>query len=101
MELGRRVHRWASTADAGRHGASRVDLGSGIHNAFRSVPECYEGRRRKAVYSARETEIVRPPIPWSNSATLRRPARRVHSRPRDKVGQDSTGVDSPTPAGWV
>jgi len=57
MELGRRVHRWASTGSAGRRGASRVSLRSKIGNAFRSALRDCEGRSRKAVHSATETEL--------------------------------------------
>jgi len=37
MELGRRVHRWASIMNAGRRGALRADRGSRIYSAFRSA----------------------------------------------------------------
>jgi len=43
MELGRRVHRWASTRNAGQRGALRVGLGPKIHNAFRSALRRGEG----------------------------------------------------------
>ena len=60
MELGRRVHRWASTRNAGQRGALRVGLGPKIHNAFRSALRRCGGRRRKAVYSVGETELEMP-----------------------------------------
>src|SRR6516165_6288802 len=60
LELGRRVHRWASTRRAGRRGASRVGLGFRICNAFRSTLRTGGGRSRKAVYSGKETEIDMP-----------------------------------------
>src|SRR5262245_49421334 len=57
MELGRRVHCFASTRSAGRRAASRVGLGSRFNNAFRSALRRREGRRRKAVYSVGGTEL--------------------------------------------
>jgi hypothetical protein len=60
MELSRRVRRSASTRSAGRRGALPFSLGSRIHNAFRSALSKGGGRKRKAVYSVRETELDMP-----------------------------------------
>ena len=54
LELGRRMHRWASTRRAGRRGALRVGLGSKISNAFRSASTTGGGWSRKAVYSEKK-----------------------------------------------